>query len=391
MFAQVSATDTFPTVSQTRVSSKWFERIQFRGYSQMRYNRLLETNPDLKCEQCDKSIGKGQGFAFRRARVVFNGDIHPRVFFYLQFDYSADATSTNKHYLQVRDAYIDYAFDRQKAWRARIGQSKVPFGYDNLQSSSQRLPFDRSDAINSATPNERDMGVYLLYAPATKRGLYKRLTDDRLKGSGDYGAVAFGVFNGQSANRPELNNNLHVVARASWPFELGKQVIEPGIQAFTGKYTVGNDQISNGTRRNGNATYNDWRAAASFILNPQPFGIAAEYNIGEGPGYDPATDSIRVRKLHGGYVTFSYRKKWNNNFILIPYVRFQTYTGGKKLELDARYHDLKETEIGIEWQISRNIELTAAYQISNRKFTDKQMEDYNEKGNLLRLQLQVIY
>jgi hypothetical protein len=45
----------------------WYEVISLRGYAQFRYNRLLETNSALKCDQCDKSIGDGGGFFVRRA------------------------------------------------------------------------------------------------------------------------------------------------------------------------------------------------------------------------------------------------------------------------------------------------------------------------------------
>lgn len=394
LFAQGSAQDTLKKVAPTPVSSgqphtKWYDKISIRGYSQFRYNRLLETNPDLKCEQCDKSIGRGQSFSFRRGRVVFSGDIHERVFMYLQFDYSSDAGSSNKHFLQVRDAYIDFAFDQKKTFRARAGQSKVPYGFDNLQSSSIRLPFDRSDAINSGTPNERDMGFFLLYAPQKTRTLFKKLTEEGLKGSGDYGMAAFGVYNGQSSNKPELNDYLHIVARLSYPFQAGRQILEPGIQAYSGRFTLASDQLSAGVRKRSDLTYADRRIAASLVLFPQPFGLAAEYNIGEGPGFDAVTDSIRTQKLKGGYVTASYRNKWKKGF-LIPYLRYQVYEGGKKLETDARYHHVKETEIGVEWQPVKNLEITLAYTISDRKYSDFKV-DSNERGNLLRVQLQVIY
>ena len=165
IFAQSSAQDTLKKIPQTTIlpgksASKWYDKISIRGYSQFRYNRLLETNPELKCEQCDKSIGQGQSFSFRRGRILLSGDIHERVFLYLQFDYSSDASSSSKHFLQVRDAYVDYTFDKKKTFRVRAGQSKVPYGFENLQSSSNRLPLDRNDALNSALPNERDMGVF---------------------------------------------------------------------------------------------------------------------------------------------------------------------------------------------------------------------------------------
>ena len=94
-------------------SNKWYDKLSLRGYAQLRYNRMLESNPDLRCEQCDKAIGKNQGIAFRRARLQLSGDVHERFFVYIQFDYSADATSTSKHFMQLRDAYFDYAFDKK--------------------------------------------------------------------------------------------------------------------------------------------------------------------------------------------------------------------------------------------------------------------------------------
>lgn len=374
---------------QSHATSRWYEKIALKGYAQFRYNRLAETNPDLQCEQCDKGIGKKQGFEFRRARLVLSGNLHDRLFMYLQFDYSADATSTNKHFLQVRDAYFDYSFDKKKELRVRFGQSKVPYGFENLQSSSNRLPFDRNDALNSATPNERDIGAFFMFAPEKKRELLKRLVEDGLKGSGDYGVVTFGLYNGQSANKPELNDNLHALARISYPFQIGRQIVEPGVQAYSGQFTLAKDQLSAGVKVRENLTCTDRRAAASFVLYPQPLGIQAEYNIGESPAFDAESDSIRVKKLHGGYVTMCFRTQVKSSY-LTPYIRYQAYHGGKKHETDARQYDLNETEIGIEWQAFKNLELTLAYAISHRRYEDFKT-GYDERGNLLRLQMQVNY
>ncbi len=378
---------TTPAPSTSHPLSKWYDKISLRGYAQFRYNRLLESNPDLKCDQCDKGIGKGQSFEFRRGRLVLSGDVHERLFVYIQFDYSADASSTNKHFLQVRDAYFDFAFDKKKEYRLRFGQSKVPFGFENLQSSSNRLPLDRADALNSAVPNERDFGAFFLYSPAKVRKINKDLTNDALKGSGDYGMFAVGLYNGQAANKPELNGNLHAVARLSYPIKIGKQIIEPGIQAYTGKYTI--EQRSTDAKAVKDLTYLDRRVAASIVLYQQPFGILAEYNIGESPSFDAATDSIRVQSLKGGFITASYRSKLGKGFIT-PYARYQVYDGAKKLELDARRYDMNELELGVEWQLIKNLEVTLAYVIGDRKYADFKT-DYAEKGNFLRVQLQANY
>lgn len=141
---------------------KWFESINLRGYVQVRYNRLLETNPDLKCEQCDKSWGDDGGFFLRRTRIIFSGQITKRIYFYIQPDFASSASSTGLHFVQLRDAYFDIGFDSENEFRVRIGQSKVPYGFENMQSSQNRLPLDRNDALNSAVANERDIGAFFI-------------------------------------------------------------------------------------------------------------------------------------------------------------------------------------------------------------------------------------
>ncbi len=376
-------------------AAKWYEKLSVKGYAHFRYNRLLETNPDLKCEQCDKGIGRGQSFEFRRARLLFSGDVHERFFVYIQFDFSADATSTNKNFLQVRDAYFDYAFDKKKEYRLRFGQSKVPYGFEDLQSSSNRLPFDRSDALNSGMPNERDLGFSFMYTPAKIRERMKHLANGTSKGTGDYGVFSLGFYNGQTANKPELNDYLHTVARVSYPFEVGHQIIEPGIQAFTGLYTLAKDQVSVGVKAREDRTYTDRRVAGSINLYPKPFGVLAEYNIGEGPSYDETTDSIRVQKLNGGFITACYQTKLGKGLIT-PYARYQVYDGSKKLELDARRYKMNELELGVEWQLIKNLEITLAYVISDREYADHLVRNdtganYHEQGNFLRIQLQANY
>jgi hypothetical protein len=368
---------------------KWYESINIRGYVQARYNRLLETNPQLKCEQCDRSWGDNGGFFIRRLRVILFGQISERVYFYIQPDFASNASATSQHFGQIRDAYFDLGIDRKNSFRVRVGQSKVPFGFENMQSSQNRLPLDRADALNSAVTNERDLGAFFYWATPEKRKLFADLVRDGLKGSGDYGLVGFGLYNGQTANRPELNNNLHTVARVSWPFQFGQQIVEAGVQAYTGKYTFSRDQLSAGVKVNPSLTYTDQRVATSFTLYPKPFGIQAEYNIGRGPQFDKRLDSISTQSLSGGYITLSYLKKIGNGKVLIPFSRFQVYDGGKKHELDARSYVVRELEVGAEWQPVRQFELVVMYTISKRRFEDFIRQENVQSGRLLRIQAQI--
>lgn len=365
--------------------SKWYDKIAVRGYLQARYNRLLETNPDLKCEQCDKSMGEDGGLFIRRMRIIFSGQISKRVYFYVQPDFASSAGTTG-NIAQLRDAYMDLGIDANNEFRIRLGQSKVPYGFENMQSSQNRLPLDRNDALNSSVSNERDMGAFFYWAPKATRTLYADLVRDGLKGSGDYGVFAFGVYNGQTANQAEKNDNLHIVTRLSYPIKIKNQIIEPGIQAYTGKYVL--LSTSKDVKKVANLEYLDQRVAASFILYPKPFGIQAEYNVGRGPEFNKLTDSIEVRNLQGGYVTLSYLMKIKSQ-VLIPFARLQYYKGGKKHELDARSYEVNELEIGLEWQPSKYFELVAMYTMSQRRFEDYTVKDNFQKGNLLRLQAQI--
>jgi hypothetical protein len=368
---------------------KWFESINLRGYVQARYNRLLETNSQLKCEQCDRSWGDNGGFFIRRLRLIFSGQISQRVYFYIQPDFASSASSSSLHFGQIRDAYFDLGLDKENTFRIRVGQSKIPFGFENMQSSQNRLPLDRADALNSAVSNERDMGAFFYWAPATQRKLFADLVRDGLKGSGDYGIFGLGLYNGQTANRPEANNNLHKVIRVTWPFQTGNQIFETGIQAYSGKYTFTRDQLSTGVKVNPTLTYLDQRAAASFTLYPKPFGIQAEYNIGRGPQFDKVKDSVSTQSLSGGYVTLSHFNKLPKGKILIPFTRYHFYDGGKKHELDARSYKVREWEIGFEWQPVKQFELVVMYTISQRRFEDFVKQENFQKGRLLRIQGQI--
>ena len=373
-------------VQQRSTTEKWFEKISIRGYTQFRYNSMIDDKAMV--DEYDTSVGNNKGFLVRRARIVISGDIHERVSLYLQTDFGTTPpgtpnTSNNQNFAQLRDLYADVFLTQDKEFRIRAGISKVPFGFEILQSSQQRAALDRTDAINSAAPNERDTGLFLYYTPAETRKLFRSLIDKGLKGSGDYGILGIGVYNGQTLNVGEANDNKHVVLHSTYPFELPYgQIVQVGVDAYRGLVNV---PVSTGVTIPDGGNINDERIGTHFVLYPQPFGLQAEWNWGRGPELNAARTAVQEGYLQGGYVQAMY--KWDN---ILPYIRWQEYNGGKKNRTNSPFNVVRETEVGVEYQFNRALELTVAYAWMKR--TDTINAPYNiHDGQLIRFQLQWNY
>jgi hypothetical protein len=197
------------------------------------------------------------------------------------------------------------------------------------------------------------------------------------------------VFNGQGANRPDQNNEPHIAGHITYPFAVGNQIIEPAVYAYVGRWTMGSDLLSTGTKYVSDATYEDKRVGGSVVMYPRPIGFQAEVNVGRGPRFNTATDSIQSSKLVGGYAMVNAMLRLPHKQLLYPFVRAQYYDGGKKFELDARSYEVKELEIGAEWQPFRSFELVAMYTISSRRYEDFRAQNNLQEGRLLRLQAQL--
>ncbi|TKB68201.1 MAG: porin [Nitrospira sp.] len=381
-------------IQQRAATKKWFDKLSLRGYTQLRYNFLTDEK-DLVSEY-DSSIGNNKGFQFRRIRLVISGDVTDWLSIYIQPEFGGTAGTGNNNFAQLRDAYTDIFLpflSKDKEFRIRAGQSKVPFGFESLQSSQQRAAFDRSDAINSAVNGERDLGFFFYYTPAETRKLFRNLIESGLKGSGDYGVLGVGVYNGQTLNVSEANDAKHVVLHATYPFELPYgQIVQVGVDAYRGLVNVSPALVSPAA---GGAAVNpsipdggnilDERIGTHFVLFPQPFGFQAEWNWGRGPELNAARTAVQEGSLQGGYVQAMY--KWDD---LIPYVRWQEYNGGKKHRTNSPFNVVRELEVGVEYQFSKALELTVAYAWSKR--TDTITAPYAIRdGEILRFQLQWNY
>ncbi|MEQ1527686.1 MAG: porin [Methylococcales bacterium] len=397
---------------------KWFNKINMRGYTQLRYNQSISgdrkaSDPELKSPG-DGGIKDNGNFTFRRVRLVFSGDINDYLYLYIQPDFASNVSDSQQHFAQLRDAYADISFDKKHEYRVRAGQSKVPFGWENLQSSQNRLALDRNDALNSAVPSERDLGLFAYWTPEDVQKLWKNLSKKGLKTSGDYGVAGIGIYNGQGVNRAETNDDIYAVAHTTYPIELNflgypftGQVLEVGADVMTGyfnpttadmtlfgsgnKLTKASIDASQPKSKHG---IREDRVGVHAVLFPQPFGLQAEWNWGKGATLNPdghdGKGSIERQDLRGGYVQAMY--KIDNVFradgVLMPYIKWQTYRGAWKGATNAPRVQVDEVEAGVEYQIMKALELTLAYSTMDRTNTSNLGQ---ASGDLARVQLQWNY
>ena len=366
--------------------------VNIRGYLQIRNTTMLGGDEGVNLYS-DRSVGddrsngdQDKNFLIRRARVILFGDIGERLYYYIQPDFASTVGGTTGsnagagNFAQLRDAYGDLKLTKDNVHRIRVGQSKVPYGFENLQSSQNRLALDRADALNSALKDERDLGAFYYYTPVATQELFKEISKAGLKHSGDYGQFGFGFYNGQGANNRERNDNYHMVARYThpWKTESG-QIYEAGIQAYTGDYVP----VSTGSYRRRNPTtgviasatptsasygangFKDERVAVSFMMYPQPFGLQGEWTWGKTPGLDIADNQIQEKSLNGGYLQAMYKidnvNFWDWNTTLIPFIKWQYFDGYNKAESNAAPNHVNDWEIGAEWQLAPEVELVAYY------------------------------
>ena len=409
-------------VGDTPARERWWEKISIRGYSQFRYDHSIQNEQLLT--PGDRSIGANNEFFIRRARLIISGQPHERVFFYFQPSFEGLIGGVEQAGV-VRDLYTDLFLTQNKEWRIRAGLSKVPYGFENMQSSQNRLALDRNDALNNGAPTERDLGLYLYYTPTVVRERLKRLVDSGLKGSGDYGMLGIGVYNGQGINVRDRNKDKHIVFHSMYPFEFPNgQILQVGMDAYTGQFNVATSPVvpadaslTGGLpfvpRVTNNGNYRDERIAFHLVLFPQPFGIQAEYTFGRGPQLNDARTDIVEGTLRGGYVQVFYKyqcEAYCQN--IIPFFRVQEYYGGRKTESNAPHHSVREWELGLEYQLNRALEFTVTYAWAQRTSSDSallpavpgsacsisvpavaclQTPYQLQTGNLLRFQLQWNY
>ncbi len=395
---------------EEKKKKNWFDKMSITGYAQFRFNQTTHTEDGSApaTHAGDSSVGDNQNFLIRRARLVLASNVSDNLFVYLQPDFASTPTGSPDAILfaQIRDWYGDIYLDKEKVNRLRVGQSKVPYGWENLQSSSRRLTLDRNDALNSAVRNERDLGIFYYWTPKEVQETFLEIQEKGLKGSGNYGAFGIGVYNGQGGSFREQNDGVHLVSRFTWPFKLASgQIVEFAMQGYTGDFVVLGSAISPlgvgpaavplGTRDTGGRQgLTDQRLAWTAVYYPQPFGVQVEWTVGRGPSLNANQTAVEVQNLSGGYAMIMYQIE-NCHGTWTPFSRYSFFDGGYKSATNSPQSYISEFEIGLEWEPRPDMRLNTMYTFTDRtslQALSGGQRSYDQfEGQLWRTQLQINY
>jgi hypothetical protein len=153
-------TEPFPALQADVAALK---RLKFSGYIQGRYEWHDDADYGLDSSKTPPQRGTNRFYVRRgRLKTTYVGTLSE---FVLQFDATGDG-------LALRDAEASFHITNENPWfpsatewelKLTMGQFKVPFGFEVLQSSGDRELPERTAVIRALFPGERDRGVRLQY------------------------------------------------------------------------------------------------------------------------------------------------------------------------------------------------------------------------------------
>ena len=279
-------------------------KIKLSGYVQTRFTSAVGPANDT--------------LEIRRARLAVEGNLAPRVAYKMEIDAVRSPA--------LLDARLDYRL-RPYA-KFTVGQFKIPFSQENLDSDRDLTFIERSLVGLSLTPgrdtgnNGRDVGAQVAgnIARSDGRPLF------------DY---AVGVFNGAGITRRDDNRRKDGA---------GRLVVHPfaGL-SLAGDYYNGASGVTNIPRE---------RAGIEFAYTRKLYSLRGEYIWGhDGP----------VRK-YGWYSQFAYRfqPKWE------ALARFDTFDPHRHAGQDTT----KTYLVGVNWYLNSHVKLQANYGLSDEEARD---------------------
>lgn len=136
------------------------DKVRFSGYIQARYESYGQTREAQGTPSASRP-SVADRFTLRRMRLTLNA--RPSQNTYIKWELEGSGAS-----VESRDAFLSYYLNGspENGFTASIGQLKVPFGFEIIQSSGTREVPERARIIRHFFPSERDRGFKISSATA---------------------------------------------------------------------------------------------------------------------------------------------------------------------------------------------------------------------------------
>jgi hypothetical protein len=307
------------------------EKVKVSGYVQAQFTS-------------DQAASTETDFRVRRARLKIEAPVTAMAALTLQ----VDATRS----VELKDAYLDLGRSTD-AWRVRVGQSKVPFMYEVLESSSSRLEPERTALAAILFPGERDQGVWVQL---------KNALGDSIPGA----TLDFGFQNGNGANAADNNDNKDIVARLRVP--IGNSPPDKDTEADSVYVGYLNGELTNSSGVTTDKAFVGGGVSKVF----GPVWLRAEMLGGERSGKD----------IRGWYGHAAYAIPDTNGTL---FARYEQFDENRDLSDDL----FKNLTLGYQHQIDAKTRAILAYELRDPEPGYSKFSTTD--GNLLTLRMQVKY
>jgi len=331
---QQSQEETAKGLEETQKAQKKLaagERVKFSGYVQSQFTSDEAASPETD-------------FRVRRARLKIEAPVTDLAGLTLQID------ATKK--VELKDAYVDLG-RKQDLWRFRMGQSKIPFMYEVLESSSRRLSPERTALARTLFDGERDIGAWVHFKNALGDGVPGTTLD-------------IGAMSGNGPNASDNNNTKDLVARLRFP--ISRKPVDKNTEAdsiylgyLTGELTDG-EGLTTDKHLFGGGISRTWG----------PVWLRGEAIWGENLGKD----------ISGWYARLAYQLERAPGTLFVRYERFDE-------DRDTPNTDYKNVTVGYEHKLDDKTRVILAHDLRD---PDPGHSDFSKTdGGLTTLRVQVKY
>jgi len=308
------------------------EKVKISGYIQSQFTD-------------DKAATPKTDFRVRRARLKIEAPASDMAALTLQ----VDATRT----VELKDAYLDLGRSTD-IWRLRFGQAKVPFMYEVLESSGNRLEPERTALATTLFPGERDQGAWLQFTNAL---------GDSVPGV----SLDVGLQDGAGPNTADNNDNKDIVARLRFP--IGSAPPDKNTEADSVYIAYLNGKLTDSKTA---VTTDKTFVGGGISKVVGPLWLRGEAITGEQFGHD----------IFGWYAHAAYEFPGTRGTVFARYERFDE-------NRDKSNDQFADLTVGYQHQIDAKTRAILAYELRNPDQGYSKFAKTN--GNLLTARVQVKY